>query len=269
MLSVDGDVRPGPEDTAMVQVVGGEVVGQDLAVEAVERVNVATMRLRGWSARLRQHAMIVNQDRPIALPEPQRCLVNGLEPKRPGLSACAGPARPTMPRVIAPTRVAGNRLILLWDFASNRMGLLHWPSGTLDREPGNACLIDLDAQSRAVRHGQFPLGNNQRVLQDRAVKELRAVKSSGILQVIGSVKHQGGGKRKIGIGQTAAQKHEAFVTARSRSAASLPSGRRTAGFMATPSSKPSLMNSISSTDETIPSSMMIGSTSAGGGGDIP
>ncbi len=45
VVSVDGDVRPGPEETAMVQVVGGEVVSQNLAVKSVERVNVATVRL--------------------------------------------------------------------------------------------------------------------------------------------------------------------------------------------------------------------------------
>ena len=68
----------------MVGVVGGEVVGQNLAVETVERVDVATVRFRGRIALLRPGAMIVNQDRSIALPEAERRLVDGCEPKRAG-----------------------------------------------------------------------------------------------------------------------------------------------------------------------------------------
>ena len=44
MLPVHGDVRPGPEDSPVMKMIGREVVREHFAVKAVERVNVAPMR---------------------------------------------------------------------------------------------------------------------------------------------------------------------------------------------------------------------------------
>ena len=87
-------MRPGPEETAVVQVVGREVVGQDLAIEPVERMDVGAVRAGRGSVFLGACPVVVDQDGPIAFPEAQRSVVDLGKPERARRAPVASTAEP-------------------------------------------------------------------------------------------------------------------------------------------------------------------------------
>jgi hypothetical protein len=65
----------------VVKVVGWEVVGQNLAVQAVKRMDVRPVWRRGRFASFGPGAVIVDEDGPVTIPNAKRRVVDGCESK--------------------------------------------------------------------------------------------------------------------------------------------------------------------------------------------
>ena len=169
MGPVDGDVRPGPEEAAVVQVVGREVVGQDFAIQPVERMDVGAVRTGRGSVFLGACPMVVDQDGPIAVPEAQRSVVDLGKPER---------ARGLQRRTAEPGRLTSRTAIRAPKFVTQP-----WVRMSASRSKlGDLRLVNLDAQAGAHWHGQLAVGDGERVFQDRALQELGAVQGGRVFR---------------------------------------------------------------------------------------
>ena len=68
----------------MIRVIRGKVVGQHLAIEAIDGMYVGRTRVRRRETRLAHDAVIINEDRSITLPQAQRLVADGFESKAQG-----------------------------------------------------------------------------------------------------------------------------------------------------------------------------------------
>jgi hypothetical protein len=78
-LIVDFDVRPRPIKSAMIVVILGKVVGQNLPVQTVKRMKIGGTALRVWRLHAADDAVIVHENWLVAFPEAKRFVVDSLE----------------------------------------------------------------------------------------------------------------------------------------------------------------------------------------------
>ena len=69
-LASDPHVRPGPEQTPVVVVVLGKIIGEHLAIQSINRVQVGATRAISRDAFLPDYPVIVDENRLGPFPEP-------------------------------------------------------------------------------------------------------------------------------------------------------------------------------------------------------
>ena len=76
LLAAHAHVRPGPEQAAMMIMVFGEIIAQDLAVEPVQGMHIGAPVAVGGHAGFALDSMIINQNRVRPFPEAQRPVIH-------------------------------------------------------------------------------------------------------------------------------------------------------------------------------------------------